>query len=62
MKIQKVYDVGNWVILDDARIETFNDVSVVIGTVIDCSYPSEAFVISEEACLLNSNLVKVLEE
>lgn len=46
MKIQKVYNVNDVVVLDDARFETFNDVSVVVG---------------KEACLLNSELVKVIE-
>ena len=62
MKIQKVYDPNSWIVLDNARFETYNDVSVVIGIVVDCSYPSDAFVIGEEACLLESDLVKVIRE
>lgn len=59
MKVKKTYDINDWVILDNARFETWNNTEVVI----DFDDPDKCFeyMIGEEACLINSDLVEVLE-
>ena len=63
MKVKKTYDINDWVILDNARFETWDNTEVAIGIVIDFDDPDKCFeyMIGEEARLINSDLVEVLE-
>lgn len=63
MKVKKTYDINDWVILDNARFVIRDNTEVVIGTVIDSDGPDKCFkyMIGEEARLINSDLVEVLE-
>lgn len=61
MKIQKTYENGACVIMDNCRVESWLGQSVIIGTVTDYKGLEDWATIGEEGIVINSELVKVLD-
>lgn len=63
MKIKKTYDTGEYITLKDARYESFDDVDVVIGVVVEDATECQLFDAGSEVCLLNTpSMIEVIEE
>lgn len=63
MKIKKTYDTGEYITVKDARYESFDDIDVIIGIVVEDVTECQLFDVGSEVCLLNTPIaIEVIEE